>query len=106
MYTKRGPKLTYIICSRLLFINISVFRLVLVEYSVVFCISLFSSFFGVVRIVLKMGSEIIKSLAGRLFDIEAFKFGDFLLKSGMRSPVYFDLRVMISYPDVMVRINF
>ena len=31
----------------------------------------------------------------------AFKFGKYTLKSGEISPVYFDLRVIISHPDVM-----
>lgn len=46
--------------------------------------------------------ENIKALAVKLFEIEAFKFGEFTLKSGQKSPVYFDLRVIISFPEVMV----
>lgn len=36
-----------------------------------------------------------------LISLLAFKFGQYTLKSGEISPVYFDLRVIISYPDVM-----
>ncbi|KAG5667923.1 hypothetical protein PVAND_015888 [Polypedilum vanderplanki] len=42
-----------------------------------------------------------KELALKLFQISAFKFGSYTLKSGEISPVYFDLRVIISHPDVM-----
>lgn len=46
--------------------------------------------------------EVLKSLAIKLHEIDAIKFGTFLTKSGLESPIYFDLRVIISYPDVMV----
>lgn len=37
-----------------------------------------------------------------LHRVGVVKFGDFTLKSGMQSPVYFDLRMIISIPKLMV----
>lgn len=45
----------------------------------------------------------LEELAVKLFNIDAIKFGEFNTKSGIKTPVYFDLRVMVSYPNVMVR---
>jgi len=38
-----------------------------------------------------------------LFDAECVKFGNFTLASGKNSPIYIDLRKIISYPDLFAR---
>ena len=40
----------------------------------------------------------------KLHQMDAIKFGQFTLKSGIISPVYFDLRVMVSDPKLMAAI--
>ncbi len=43
-------------------------------------------------------------LADALLDAGCVKFGDFELKSGERSPIYFDLRLLAGHPDLLSRV--
>jgi uridine monophosphate synthetase len=47
--------------------------------------------------------EQIKKVVNQLHDVGGLKFGDYMMKSGRRSPIYVDLRVIISHPKLMVK---
>jgi uridine monophosphate synthetase len=51
----------------------------------------------------KLGAE-LSSLAHGLLEAGCIKFGEFTLKSGLKSPIYIDLRQIISHPKLLAEI--
>ncbi|HTX92608.1 MAG TPA: orotate phosphoribosyltransferase [Anaerolineales bacterium] len=47
----------------------------------------------------------LASLADGLLEAGCVKFGEFTLKSGLKSPIYLDLRQVISYPRLLAQVG-
>ncbi len=63
-------------------------------------------FAGEISMKMQFNQTTREELIVELYKIGVIKFGDFTLKSGKKSPIYVDLRKIISYPEIMESLTF
>lgn len=52
-----------------------------------------------------MATSPLEDIILKLHDVDAVKLGEYKLKSGMMTPIYIDLRVLVAHPALMNQVT-